>query len=539
MSVDPPVTVQAQRPSAFLRLLRVLRERWWIVALSALVCTLTALAVSLSSPKEYEASASLLFRNPGFSDALFGSDVFAPSLDPARESSTNLLLVESREVAGAVKRELGLDETTSELLDKVEVEERTNADIVEIRARDENPRLAARIAGEFATQYVLFRQRADRRKIDDAENLISERLADLPPDAGAERTQLQDALQRLIALGAVQTGNAEVIDRPEVPTVAASPQTRRDVAVALFVGLILGVAIALLVDFLDRRVKSAEEFEELYRVPTLSTVPQSTFAAKRITTQGAPFEPFRILYSGLGFLSVSGPIRVLMVTSAVAEEGKTSVAVNLARAVALSRRSVALVEADLRRPGFRGHFGAEAAPAGLTNALVSHQSVAELIQQVPPTAAFEEDEGSPFAGLGDQQGMDGTISLLRSGPIPPNSAELLRSEGMGQVLEQLAETHDMVIVDAPPLLPIADAQVLLAHEMIDACLIVARVYKTTRDQARRTRAILDQHRIDRIGLVVTGVRERPGGYEYYERLDGDVAAQAEPGGRRGRRRAAT
>jgi Mrp family chromosome partitioning ATPase len=539
VSVDPPVTVQAQRPSAFLRLLRVLRERWWIVALSALVCTLTALAVSLSSPKEYEASASLLFRNPGFSDALFGSDVFAPSLDPARESSTNLLLVESREVAGAVKRELGLDETTSDLLDKVEVEERTNADIVEIRARDENPRLAARIAGEFATQYVLFRQRADRRKIDDAENLIRERLADLPPDAGAERTQLQDALQRLIALGAVQTGNAEVIDRPEVPTVAASPQTKRDVAVALFVGLILGVAIALLVDFLDRRVKSAEEFEELYRVPTLSTVPQSTFAAKRKTTQGAPFEPFRILYSGLGFLSVSGPIRVLMVTSAVAEEGKTSVAVNLARAVALSRRSVALVEADLRRPSFRGHFGTEAAPAGLTNALVSHQSVAELIQHVPPTAAFEDDEGSAFAGLGDQPGMDGTISLLRSGPIPPNSAELLRSEGMGQVLEELAETHDMVIVDAPPLLPIADAQVLLAHEMIDACLIVARVYKTTRDQARRTRAILDQHRIDRIGLVVTGVRERPGGYEYYERLDGDAAAPAEPGGRRGRRRAAT
>jgi Mrp family chromosome partitioning ATPase len=538
VSVDAPVTVQAQRPSAFLRLLRVLRERWWIVALSAIVCTATALALSLTSAKQYEASASLLFRDPGFSDALFGSDVFAPSLDPARESSTNLLLVESREVAAAVKRELGLDESTSDLLDKVEVDERTNADIVEIRARDENPRLAARIAGEFANQYVLFRQRADRRKIDDAEQLIQQRLEDLPADATAERTQLEEALQRLIALGAVQTGNAEVIDRPEVPTVAASPQTRRDVIVALFVGLVLGVAIALLVDFLDRRVKSAEEFEELYRVPTLSTVPQSTFSAKRKTMQGAAFEPFRILYSGLGFLSVSGPIRVLMVTSAVAEEGKTSVAVNLARAVALSHRSVALVEADLRRPSFRGHFGAEAAPAGLTNALVGHQSVAELIQHVPPTAALEEDEGAAFAGLGEGPGMNGAIALLRSGPIPPNSAELLRSERMGHVLEELAETHDMVIVDAPPLLPIADAQVLLAHDMIDACLIAARVYKTTRDQARRTRAILDQHRVDRIGLVVTGVRERAGGYEYYERLDA-AAEPAEPGGRRGRRRAAT
>jgi Mrp family chromosome partitioning ATPase len=539
VSVDAPVTVQAQRPSAFLRLLRVLRERWWIVALSALVCTGVALAISLTSPKQYEAAASLLFRDPGFSEALFGSDVFAPSLDPARESSTNLQLVRSREVAAAVRRELDLEGSTSDLLEKVNVEERTNSDIAEITVRDENPRLAARLADAFATQYVLFRQRADRRKIDAAENLIRERLDGLPPDAGAERTQLQEALQRLIALGAVQTGNAEVIDRPEVPTVAASPQTKRDVAVALFVGLVLGVAIALLLDFLDRRVKSAEEFEELYRVPTLSTVPQGTFSAKRPTLQGAPFEPFRILYSGLGFLSVSGPIRVLMVTSAVAEEGKTNVAVNLARAVALSRGNVALVEADLRRPSFRGHFGAEDAPAGLTNALVGHQSVADLVQPVAPTALIEEDEGGGFAALGDQAPMDGTIDLLRSGPIPPNSAELLRSERMGQVLEELADSHDLVIVDAPPLLPIADAQVLLAHEMIDSCLVVARVYKTTRDQARRARAILDQHRIDRIGLVVTGVRERPGGYEYYGRLDGDKGGPPEPGTRRGRRRAAT
>jgi Mrp family chromosome partitioning ATPase len=135
--------------------------------------------------------------------------------------------------------------------------------------------------------------------------------------------------------------------------------------------------------------------------------------------------------------------------------------------------------------------------------------------------------------------MDGTIDLLRSGPIPPNSAELLRSERMARVLEELAESRDLVIVDAPPLLPIADAQVLLRHDMIDACLIVARVYKTTRDQARRARAILDQHRVDRLGLVVTGVRERPGGYEYYGQLDGDAAEPAKPRARRSRRRATT
>ena len=373
---------------------------------------------------------------------------------------------------------------------------------------------------EFANQYVLFRQRADRRKIVDAEDLIRTRLAILPTEAVAERGQLQQALQKLIALEAVQTGNAELIDRPEVPTVASSPQTKRDVAVALIVGLGLGLVLAFLLDVLDRRVKSSEEFEEIYRVPALVTIPQRTFAGRRANDGGAGFEPFRMLYSSLGFLSVSGPLRRVMVTSAVAEEGKTSVAVNLARAVAMSGRSVALIEGDLRRPSFRRHLGGDGAPEGLTNALVGRKTAGELITYLSPedlTPALAEPETV------GQQGVRGAVGVLQSGPVPPNSAELLRSERMEELLEEVASTHDFVIVDAPPLLPVADAQVLLAHEFMDACLVVARVYKTTRDQARRARAILDQANVERIGLVVSGVREAGGGYEYYGRVESGIA----------------
>jgi polysaccharide biosynthesis transport protein len=526
---------EGSRSSPLFRFLRVLRERWWIIALTTLACTGAALAFSLQQPKEYEASASLLFRNPGFSTALFGSSVFEPSLDPARESTTNLQLVKSRAVASAVRRELGLDTAPDDLLDQVEVEERTNSDVVDVRVRDEDRRLAARLAGEFAQQYVLFRQGADRRKIADAQGLIGERLAQLPPEAIAERDQLEDALQKLVALEAVQTGNAEVIDRAEVPTVAASPQTKRDVAVALIVGLGLGLLVALLLDILDRRVKSSEEFEELYRVPTLVTVPQSTFASRRYRDGGAAFEPFRILYSSLGFLSVSGPMRKVIVTSAIAEEGKTSVAVNLARAVALSGRSVALVEADLRRPSFRRHIASESSPTGLTNALVGRQSATELMTYLHPEdlGVMHGDDGAGVRTDGD---VGGLVGVLQSGPVPPNSAELLRSERMAELLEEIGARHDFVIVDAPPLLPVADAQVLLGHGFVDACLIAARVYKTTRDQARRARAILDHAGLERIGLVVSGIRGSAGGYEYYGRID-DTPAYPEAGGRGPRARA--
>jgi polysaccharide biosynthesis transport protein len=507
------------RTSALLRFARVLRERWWLIALTTLICGGVALAVSLNQSKKYDASASLLFRNPGFSSALFGSSVFEPSLDPARESTTNLQLVKSRAVATAVRDKLNLDTRPNDLLESVTVEERTNSDVVDVKVRDEDPQRAARLAGEFANQYVLFRQTADRRKIVDAEDLIRTRLANLPTEAAAERGQLQQALQKLIALEAVQTGNAELIDRPEVPTVASSPQTKRDLAVALLVGLGLGLLLAFLLDVLDRRVKSSEEFEEIYRVPALVTIPQRTFAGRRANDGGAGFEPFRMLYSSLGFLSVSGPLRRVMVTSAVAEEGKTSVAVNLARAVAMSGRSVALIEGDLRRPSFRRHLGGEGAPEGLTNALVGRKTAGELITYLSPedmTPALVEPET-----VG--QGVRGAVGVLQSGPVPPNSAELLRSERMEELLEEVASTHDFVIVDAPPLLPVADAQVLLAHEFMDACLVVARVYKTTRDQARRARAILDQANVERIGLVVSGVSEGGGGYEYYGRVESGIA----------------
>ena len=277
-----------------------------------------------------------------------------------------------------------------------------------------------------------------------------------------------------------------------------------------------GLLGAFLLDMLDRRVKSSEEFEELYRVPSLVTIPQATFTGRRARDGGAAFEPFRILHSSLTFLSVSSPLRRVLVTSAVAEEGKTSVAVNLARAVAMSGRSVALIEADLRRPSFRRHLQGQPGVTGLTNALVGRQPASELMTYLAPEEmTYEPDAPNSVREFDDVRGL---VGVLQSGPVPPNSAELLRSDRMSELLEEVSEAHDLVIVDGPPLLPVADAQVLLAHGFVDACLVVARVYKTTRDQAKRARAILEQAQVERIGLVVSGVRDSGGGYEYYSRV---------------------
>jgi tyrosine-protein kinase len=484
-----------QPPSSFVRALRIARERWWVIGVAAIVCAAAAYAVSTTSTKEYEAKSKILFRNPGFSNALVGAEVFAPSIDPERDASTNVLLVKSNEVAEQVKKKLALETTTSDLLDNIDVQVEENADVAGIIAKDPDPAQAAKISDAFAEQYVLFRQQADRKKVADAETLLRQRRDSLPADETAERRELSGALQKLVALEAVQTGNAEVIDRASVPTSPSSPKPKRDAAIALIFGALLGTALAFVLDFFDRRVKSVEEFEEIYGLRALATVPQSAFVARGREGRTAAFEPYRVLSNTLGYLMRPQDGRIVLVTSAIDGEGKTSVSINLARAVALAGQPVALVETDLRQPSFARYFRFDETSPGLTTALVARQPAREFLRTISPT-------------LRD-------LSVLPSGPLPPNPTELLQSGQMRDLLVELSSGGRWVILDAPLLLSIADAQVLLDHPQVDACLIVARAYRTTRDEARQARAIVDQHRLNPLGLVVTGAREAEGTYRYY------------------------
>jgi capsular exopolysaccharide synthesis family protein len=257
--------------------------------------------------------------------------------------------------------------------------------------------------------------------------------------------------------------------------------------------LILGLALAFLLDLVDRRIKSVEDLESQYGLRALAAIPPPP-ASPQGQDARAAFEPYRILRNSIAFASLQRETRIVMITSAAIGEGKTTVAVNLARAAAVAGQRVVLVEADLRRPSFSRHFNLGTAGGGFTSAVVGGQPVADLLRGGVP-------------GLRD-------LLVLPAGPLPPNSAELLLSGQTGVVLADLRAEADLVILDCPPLLPVADARVLLDRPEVDACILVAREYLTTRDQVRRTRAVLEQHRLYPLGLAVTGVREK-GAYEYY------------------------
>jgi capsular exopolysaccharide synthesis family protein len=361
-----------------------------------------------------------------------------------------------------------------------------------------DPSESARLANAFAEQYIAFRARSELSGISTAQSNLQQQIAALP--AGSpERAALQQSLQRLGELRAVAGGGANIIGSATPPGAPSGMGLSTTLAIGLLIGLALSFSLVFLLEALDRRVKSIEEFERTYRLPALASIPQSVFGARRAKERQGLLEPVRILRSALDFAAVTHQLDTLLVTSAIPGEGKTTVAVDLAQAVALTGHRVVLMELDLRRPTFATHF--KLGTRGLMTALAYGEPLSEVLVE-------------PFPDLPN-------FSVLPAGPLPPNPSELLGTERITEMIAEFAHDGAMVIIDAPPLNPVADAQVLLNNPAINAAIVVARVNRTTRDEARLARSILDRHTVEPVGIVVTGLRDASRyGYESATPSDG-------------------
>jgi polysaccharide biosynthesis transport protein len=488
-----PSAGPAETPG-LIRAIDVLRERWWVVLVAAVTCVGISLVLTLRATKEYTATAKLRFGQNALMTEV-GGTAPAPSPDPQADQATNLLLVTTTPLAAAVKQALRSPLSVSDLLGKVSTTNDQSSNIVDVSATDPSPVRAAQIANAFAGEYVAYSQSVNRQQVLAGEQLITQQLNALPPipSNAANRANLEGALQKLVLVAAVQTGDAQVVDQASVPTSPSSPNRKVNLIVALVFGLALGVGLAFLLNLLDRRLKGVEDFEDLLGTRALATIPWLRHREAG-TLDPAAVEQFLILRNGLSVLTPGRDARVVMVTSAVPGEGKTTVAIGLARAAASSGQTVILVEADFKRPAFHARLDVSDDSTGLTTALMAGADPGSLLR-------------SPVRGMPN-------LLVMTSGPRPSNSAALLRSTEMGRLLDQLSADVDLVVLDAPPLLPVADGQALLDNPQLDAYLVVGRVYFTRRDEARYTRQQLDRRELSGVGLVVNGVRRLTGGDHY-------------------------
>lgn len=492
--------------SALIDAVRVIRERWWLIAVSFVVCFGISLALAMHAQKQYTATASLLIR-PSNLPALID-----PTQTQAQDSTTlahiqsdDVSLATSTPVATLVKQKLGTKESVGALQGEVVATADTSNDLIDISVTDTDPEQAAAKANAFANTLVSYLTASAQAQLVTGQAKLQSELASLPADDPG-RPAIQQGLKQVIALEAVTNGGAQVVESATVPSTPSSPRVKRDAVIGGVVGIVIGLVLAFMLDLFDRRIKTAEALERQYGLPALTSIPLRRRRPGDRDSQ-TELEPFRILRDGLGYVSLREQSRVILVTSAISGEGKTWVASGLARAMAAAGRSVTLIEGDVHRPAVKRQLGLASGGRGLMNALVEGGSAVDLVQPSPSLPS---------------------LSVLASGPFTPNSAELLRLPAMRRVLEDLAAEFDFVVVDGPPLLPVADAQVMLDNPAIDVVLVVARPYLTTREHIRASIAVLKRHPDKGIGLVINAVRERARGYYGYRAERDDTPVLDEP-----------
>jgi capsular exopolysaccharide synthesis family protein len=504
MSTPAHETSTSAETPGLARALRVLRERWWVVVLCPLVALVVAVIYVERQPAQYTATAKLQFVSnslPSQVAGVSGEQV----VDPEGVKATDVQLVSTPPVAALVVSKLKLKMTPTELLEEVSASNPQNDYIVDVTATVGDPHQAAAIANAFAEEYVTYSQTQNVEQLVKGEQLITHKIEELPTTDTTDRANLLGLYQKLLLLQSVQTGNAHVVSTASTPTSPSSPKKKTTALIALVVGLLLGIGIAFVLNLLDRRVKSWEEFEELYGVPALAAIPKMARSSRTARERELELEPFRILYNSLSLLPHTHPIKTVIVTSAVPVEGKTSVALGLARAAAHSGRQVILVDADLRRPTLERRLELPSSPRGLASALRGEADPLELLQA--PDSELDRD-----------------LKLLPSGPIPLNVTTLLNPVVLTEIFTTLAAQVDLVVIDSAPLLPVADTRELLDAVAVDACLVVARAGVTTRDQVRRARLVFERRKLQAVGLVVNALTDVTNKYGYY---DGDGSDASE------------
>ena len=506
---------EGQTQLSFLSGVTALRRHWLVALLCFVLVPAAALVASLLQTTQYSATASLLFRAPGFDESLFGKEVTNFNIDPNRQAATNLRLVSLPVVADKTAEEVDQGLTGIEVSSKVDVQPQADSDVVSITATDPSATRAAEIANTFAQSYVAFRREADQRKIANAIQLIKRSLDQLSPEEkqGKEGVTLQRQISRLNTLSALQTGNAEIVEKADVPDSPSSPGTLRNTAIGVLLGLALGVALALLVDRLDRRLKAPEELESAYSLPLLCTVPESRSLQVddvKAMENGAPHilpfaeaEAFRMLRARLRYFNVDRRITSLVVTSAQPGEGKSTIAWNCAATAAAAGAEVLVLEADLHKPFFAEHHNLAPLP-GLAEVLTGQSSFEGAVQRV---------------AVGDGTNGDSTarrhLHVVVAGGQPPNPAELLESGEMAALLTDATNRFDLVVIDTPPAALLADAIPLM--KLATGVILVGRVNQLTRTDAARLSQQLREFDAPVLGLVANRVRTRGRryGYGYY------------------------
>ncbi|NJP04196.1 MAG: polysaccharide biosynthesis tyrosine autokinase [Chloroflexaceae bacterium] len=377
--------------------LEILWRRKWFIIITPILAVMIAAAGTMRQTPTYVATATLrLMTAPVYGYVEHGSILYAERL-----LNTYAIIVKTNPIVEQMRQQLEVDESTGSLASRISVSFPGNSELMQINFEDENPAFAA-----------------------DAANVLANIMIDEAKTTTIGRNY-----------------PLSMVDPAGPPTYPTKPRTQFNIAMGFVVGLMAGLALALMVEVLDTSLHTTARIAQATRLSTLGRIPavgkKKLGVALNGDTPPLLSEAFRHLRTSIFAISQDTSLRTLVVTSAEAKEGKSTIVANLATAIAHSGRNVVVVDSNLRQPAIHTLFGVNNT-TGLSTLLRGQASIDDVLQVSQIDA----------------------IHVIASGPIPDNPADLLSGDAMTTLIDALSERFDMVLLDSPAMLEFADASIL-------------------------------------------------------------------------------
>ncbi len=506
----------------------IILKRWWVIVLALIVAVALGYGYTQRQPRVYEATASILV-----GQSIQATDVNRAEIQVSEQLAETYAALARREpvLQGAVE-ELGLDMNWQGLRGRVSAKIVPGTQLVEVTVVAPSPEEARLIADAVARQLVLLsptnlqneeslqtvafieqrletlqakiedgQQRLEELEATDVAGLSADEVAQLEKEISTIQNLISDWDQNYAQLLAFVNGQQssnylKIIEEAQGSLKPKSPNIQLNMMVSIIIGLALGLALVFVLEHLDDTVKVTDDMGQMFGLIPLGAVRKSKdkeYSKALITSQdrfSPDSEAYRMIRSNIQFMSVDGPGKSMLVTSAVRGEGKSRIVANLGVVLAQAGLKTIIVDTDLRRPVQQEIFD-----------LPNQNGLTELLRK-PNLAASEFLANTHIPGL----------QVLTSGVLPPNPSELVGSQRMQQVMAELSDMADMVIYDSPPVVIVADAAVLA--KQVAGVVLVVEVDKTRRDVVNQAIFNLQQAEANVYGVVLNRVSKKRHSYYY-------------------------
>lgn len=502
----------------------------WLLALITVLAAGAAYLVSKRLTPIYESSTTLLINEAQSNQ----TTDYTAILTSERLARTYAAMMTKQPVLEAVMAELGLTMDLEDLEDAVSVQPVRDTQLIEVTTEDTHPQRAADIANTIyrvfeaqnqalqASRFATSKESlaAQLEEVNAQISRAEESLAALPEDNQAERDRLEASLaqyrqtyaglltsyEEVRVAEAQATSNVVQVEPAQPPEEPVRPRVAVNTLLAGMVGFMLAVGGIFLVEALDNTLRTPDDVTRLLGLPVLGVIADHPVEDGHLVALDTPRSPvaeaFRSLRTNLQFASVDRPLVKLLVTSPGPGEGKSTVAANLAAVLAQSGKRVTLLDADMRRPRVHKLYGLPNRN-GLSGLFVDTRSILDGVLQRTPAE---------------------NLSVVTTGDLPPNPSELLGSEKMNEIINQVMDVSDVLVIDSPPVMLVTDSAVL--SQRVDGVLLVLRQGETNLDFARHSVEALRRVGANLLGVVLNGVPARSSRYGYY-RYQGYDASYAD------------